>query len=77
MPDKLDNLIGSLDLTVDQRKKLEGAIADRDSTLSTTQRSILADDEATDVGLCGFGVLGVDSVVPDLRVGHGYDLSPV
>ena len=36
-----------------------------------------ADDKAADVRLARFGVLGVDAVVADLRVGHGDDLAAV
>jgi hypothetical protein len=37
----------------------------------------LADDEALDLGPARFGVLGIDAVVADERVGHGNDLSLV
>ena len=47
MPDKLDQFISSLELSREQREKLEQAIAERDSTLEGAQRSILAEDEAT------------------------------
>jgi hypothetical protein len=37
----------------------------------------LADDKGADVRAAGLTVQGIDAIIPDLRVGHGYDLSAV
>ena len=60
--DKLGHLINSLELSADQRRRLEEAIAERDSTLDAARRSVLAEDEAT-VNL----VVGDSDVVPLLE----------